>query len=258
MSGRGLLWIFMAMRSRVGVVWIRNVLREIADGDAACHREKVKRMKSTHVARNFAAVIAVVFTFAGCGGGYGVQHRFGILKNDIHLQKESLGSGTLDSQFDNKIGFSPAYSDAPWAYKSKDFKADNMSFAGHRVFTFDGNNYKVADRSGWKDQIAIISDSDEVVKKISLSRYILDIIPLEVELREELFLVLFVRQQATSDSSTLLVLDKDLEIVYREQLPRGRWISLSPDSEGFVVSTWGPIHSVNESFAPDRTWIYQN
>lgn len=154
---------------------------------------------------------AVIFV-GGCGGGGGVQYPPQLAVNDLNLVKAEW-----KPEFQDFVTSEFVFPD----YKEL-FRIDQESAMppdkepGHyqefmvdgKVYQFLGKNYEV-----------VIATEGRKVKKIPLPRYVYWMKIYSIQWNSSEYIVLYLHLQTTSNTSALIVLDKQMVVRYQEYLP---------------------------------------
>lgn len=161
--------------------------------------------------------LLIMFTVITCGGGGGIPYPPGVPLNKMNLQRvplESLEAGGI-----SKTLRFPGYEE--WiALRKANCEKYGHTHAGiyHAggivFFEFKKRSYTLLD----KGKTLYIHQGDTVIRKIRLPRYMIRAEVLPIVLGGKDYLVIYVDQQATSNTSTLLVLDENFDIQYQEHL----------------------------------------
>lgn len=155
---------------------------------------------------------AVIFV-GGCGGGGGVQYPPQLAVNDLNLVKtewqpefqDFVTSEFVFPDYKERLRISEMEGPVPpgkESYRYQEFKVDE------KVYQFSGKNDGV-----------VISTGGRKVKKIWLPRYVNWMKIFSIQWNSSEYIVLCLQLQKTSNTSALIVLDKQMVVRYQEYLP---------------------------------------
>ena len=133
----------------------------------------------------------------------------------------------------------------------------NRTYVGYLIETrFLGKDYFVyEDIHGWRAKITSTLDRSNTVAEFAPPRYIMGIAAFQHRMKGKDFLVVYIEQQATSHSSTLLIFDENFQIVYQDHLLYAREIGRAGDK--IVVKSgnfWYPKDDKRVDINGD--WVY--
>jgi hypothetical protein len=157
--------------------------------------------------------------FLSCGGGGGVYFPPQVSINEIGLRQ-------IKFHDENVTGYHKQF--FPVAYSERT-DMDKIVNAGKELFgkycyfqevNFNGTDYYVKESRCWFNDIEIIRKQDMhiVSDAINCPRYIYAFSSFVINFDSQEYLVIYVRQQPTSHSSTLFLLNSEFQIVYQEHL----------------------------------------
>lgn len=193
---------------RKAVSVLVNVIREVV-------------MKMKHMVWVLSSMVGVgcawvgaVFFLGGCGGGGGVQYPPQLAVNDLNLVKtewqpefqDFVTSEFVFPDYKERLRISEREGPVPpgkESYRYQEFKMDE------KVYQFSGKNDGI-----------VISTGGRKVKKIWLPRYVnwMKILG-SIQWNSSEYIVLYLQLQKTSNTSALIVLDKQMVVRYQEYLP---------------------------------------
>jgi hypothetical protein len=155
----------------------------------------------------FSALILV-----GCGGGGGRYYPMATPINNIDLEKVPLGENeytavyfpvSYDELMHKRYDSILKQAEQLWGKSSYFVEAQ---FAGRKYYIEANGNVNMRD------------EAFNIIKTLRLPRYTYVCASFSIRLVDVDYLVIYVDQQPTSHSSTLLLLNHDLEIVYQDHL----------------------------------------
>lgn len=122
-----------------------------------------------------------------------------------------------------------------------------VTYSRQSIVAFDGKKYIFAETG---EGIGIFSTQGKLLKFINLPRYPYGHYAKELKSANgDRYLVLTVDQQPTSHSSTLIILSKDLDVVYEEFLLGLDWIGFSKlNNSTFYILT-------ENQWKPKKVWV---
>ena len=173
-----------------------------------------------------SAVLICLFSLQGCGGGGGFAVREKTLVNSINIHKVHIDNhpNLLSKRallFWNGLEFDEVI-------RTKSFKAGNKEYENPIHVEWQGNHYNIAcSKSGstFHGGIGIFDSNDHLIMHLETPRYTTGIVALQLtgQISFRSFLAICVKQQSTSKSSTLFILDENFVVVYKEYLGEVDW-----------------------------------
>lgn len=161
--------------------------------------------------------IIAICLLTGCGGGGGVYYPPETAINTIDLHKIELSRIEISSY---QRQFFPVTHDDRHLI-------DEVEKEGQKIFGTSGYFQKVnflgdeyyLHKNYYFTGVDLIKKNDmKKVLYLSVPRYVRAFTAFEITMGNRTFLVVYVRQQTTSHSSTLFVIDSQFNIVYQEHL----------------------------------------
>lgn len=156
------------------------------------------------------AWVGAVFFLGGCGGGGGVQYPPQLAVNDLNLVKTEW-----QSEFHDFVTAEFVFPD----YKERQRLRINIPHGKepyrYQEFKVGENVYEFFAGQDGVD----ISTGGQKVKKVSLSRYVIWMKVYSIQWNSSEYIVLYLHLQASSNTSALVVLDKQMVVRYQEYLP---------------------------------------
>jgi hypothetical protein len=177
----------------------------------------------------------VIFTIFGCGGGGGYSLKKKIVVNDARLKKQSVEIINNEVQVKKKLLYKNGN-------KRFHFYANinNKEYVNPYYFTWDDHQYIIAcwlGGSQWSGGVGLFDADKNLLSFIKTPRYCTGAIAMPVTInKKDDLLAIFILQQTTSRSSTLLLLDHEWNITYKEYLGKGKWFGkLHKNDKGFIL-----------------------
>lgn len=212
----------------------------------------------------------LVFLFLVCegcgswGGGGGKYYPPQVSINTMNLIKKNfLKSGVASCE--NEFVFTSDYDEFVKRQKvasEESMKIFGRDFSNICKFKFLKNKYILALSSSAK--VIIFTERGNKIKELTLPRYPIECFAFSTILKNSDYLIIYINQQATSHSSTLIVFDEYFNIQYQEHLLGAKSISCCNSKKYgnfFVVKSegfWFPNgHKVeNPEVKINGDWLY--
>jgi hypothetical protein len=158
------------------------------------------------------AWVGAVFFIGGCGGGGGVQYPPQLAVNDLNLVKMEWQPELQD--FATSEFVFPGYKEFFRINQESAMPPDKEPWR-YQEFMVDGKVYQLL---GKNDGVVIATEGRKV-KKIPLPRYVYWMKIYSIQWNSSEYIVLYLHLQTTSNTSALIVLDKQMVVRYQEYLP---------------------------------------
>ena len=191
---------------------------------------------------------------SGCGGGGGIYYPMQTAVNTIGIEKNPLTKSAV-KDYTLVYSFEKESDDEWWRRVERGDKVLNRSCGYFITVNFLGKEYYVYNSRGI-DSLRIISAFDRriTVAKFSPPRYIMGIAAFQQRLGDKDYLVVYVEQQATSHSSTLLIFDDKFQIVYQDHLLGA--IEIGHTVDKIIVKSENFWYPEGEKVTVNGDWIY--
>lgn len=185
----------------------------------------------------------VCFFLVGCGGGGGKYYPPAITLNSNGIIKSAF----VDDNKSEKLV--KIFVEDVKVNTSDDFFENGEKYTRSKILTINNSVLKIAIPFG--NWVSLITSEGEIVTKLGTPRYVTDAVAVELtDQGQGPFLAVLIRQQATSHSSTLYILDTFFRPIYKEHLLGAIWISKAKSSCGdqlFVCT--------EDKWKPGDQWI---
>lgn len=186
-------------------------------------------------------IFLLCFSLVGCGGG-GKYYPPAITLNSKGIFKTTFveyEGEKLDRIFVENVKVNT----------SDDFFVNGEKYTRSKIIKFDKVELKIAIPFG--NWVSIITSEGEIVTKLETPRYVTDAVAVELtDQGQGPFLAVLIRQQATSHSSTLYILDTFFRPIYKEHLLGAIWISKEKTSCGDQL-----LVCTEDKWRPEDQWI---
>nr|WDE41605.1 hypothetical protein [uncultured bacterium] len=184
------------------------------------------------IKNNLLFIVLLCSFLLNCGGGGGKYFPPQIAINKIGLQKEEIKSS--NKAFEHKI------------LLELDL---NSEFPEYFDFAFKDKTYRL--RFNNKNFVSIVDSNNKFIKKIEIPRYPINAGALElIDQNNKSYLAVYVDQQPTSHSSTLFILNDNMEVLYKEHLLGALWMARQNTGKGHNL-----ILSAETKWIPKNKWI---
>ena len=190
--------------------------------------------------------IFLIFTVLNCGGGGGKYYPPKVAVNKIGIVKEKASEINIDKN--SKLI-------ADISLDEIDQKIDNeknISGTKYSLVTecnFLHNKYLLAIPYG--NFVNIINSQEKVMKRLDTPRYPTKVSALElIGIMNKTYLAVYIQQQTSSHSSTLYILNKNFDVVYKEHLLGALWMARESTKWGHNL-----IISAETKWIPKGKWI---
>jgi hypothetical protein len=190
-------------------------------------------------------VLLIIFPI-NCGGGGGKYYPPKVAVNIIGVVKENASETNIDNnskliadisldEIDQKI--------------DNEKKISGIKYSAVTQCKFLDNYYFLA--IPYDNFVNIISTQGKVEKGLDTPRYPTKISAIElIGVKNTKYLAVYIQQQASSHSSTLYILDKKFDVVYKEHLLGALWIARESSELGHNL-----IVAAETKWNPKGKWI---
>ena len=163
-----------------------------------------------------ALLFPLLLALGGCFGGYYYPPRTAV--NTVGIVKVPLAECPTAGDYEVVYSFEKETNNEWWKKMERGGRIFRRS-TGYLIETeFLGKPYYVYESDDGRMQITSALDLRETVAKFRPPKAILGIAAFQQRLKGKDFLVVYVRQKASTHSSTLLIFDDKFQIVYQDHL----------------------------------------
>ncbi len=203
----------------------------------------------------------LLFLISGCGGGGGTYYQLETPINTIDLHKVELSKTNIETY--TKSFFPVSYSDSKLRDKQVEKGEKIFGTSGYfQEVNYLGQNYYLHSNSFFMGVDIIRSSDMKKVGLLTVPRSVFEFASFSLAIENEVFLVVYVEQRATSHSSTLFIVDSHFKIVYQEHLLGAEEIGYThSDKYGNCIilkseNFWFPNGTDKPKVSLNGDWLY--
>jgi len=159
----------------------------------------------------------LLIPLSGCGGGGGRYYPLETPINTIDLHKVELSKTNINTY--TQSFFPVSYDDMKLRHKQVEKGEKIFGTSGYFLeVNYLGQNYYLHSNNFFMGVDIIRSSDMKKVGHLTVPRNVISFASFAITIENEVFLVVYVEQRATSHSSTLFIVDSHFKIVYQEHL----------------------------------------